>query len=497
MTRAAARSRLLVLGSYSLFVGWWAALSASRKPFHFDELCTWYAARQPSFDAIWSALAAGADVNPVGFYLVTRLGHEALADQSVAHRLPAMAGFWLMGAGLYFLAERRGGPIAGAVALLVPFSTFAVPYAYEARPYALVLGCASMALLCYQLAADRRARPLALAGLALFLALAVSSHYYAVLLVALFGLAELARSLQTRAADPAIWACMAVSGVPLLLHLPLIRATAAYSGHFWNQAEPLEAAFVYRDLIRGRLFLFVALAFLLWRVWPGETSERFRPLLARADVLGALALAAFPALSVVLGILLRGFTTRYALPGVVGIAALLGLIVAHVWRRRPAPALVFAALLAISPAALALGTARAWLRAERPPVPSLPESVMRVDPSLPVVVASSQYFFPVAHYAPPEWRGRLVFLADPERAARYLKAYTDDRVLAGFAGRTPLRIEEYEEFVRTTPRFLLFVPPWGANVWLDRQLAADGAELTGVDAEEGRLFLVTTSGRAE
>jgi hypothetical protein len=485
----AIRLRLCLLGLYALFVTVWATLSSLVKPFHFDELCSWYVARQPSVREMWQALAAGADVNPIGFYVITRFFDDLVSPAAIGHRTPAIIGFLLMGLGLFVLAERRGGPAAGAIAALVPFSTFAVTYAYEARPYGLVLGCTSMALLCYVSAVERRARPVALAGFVVFLAVALSSHYYAALLIPLFGAAEVARSARSHRADLAVWACLAIVCIPLAFHAPLIRALSIYSGRFWEVARPSDLLFIYLDLTRSRLLVIVVIGFVLWRWTARGAGERLTVLFERADVLAALALTAFPAAAVVGGLVANGFTARYALPGVVGIAATLGLLAGNVWRERPAAAVALATLLALTPVGLMLEAVGSSLGGNVPP--SVPESIVRRTESLPVVVASSHDFFQLAHYAPPALQSRLVYVADPDRASAILGIYTDDRVLLGFAGRTPIRIERYESFISRNPQFLLYVPSWGAKVWIDWQLIKDGADIRLVDVEEGHLYLVS------
>src|SRR5262249_22574769 len=81
----------------------------------------------------------------------------------------------------------------------------AYSYAYEARGYGMVLGFAGAAVVCWDLARSPRWRPVALLGLPVCLALAVATHFYAVLLVVPLALAELARSLKRRRTDWWVW----------------------------------------------------------------------------------------------------------------------------------------------------------------------------------------------------------------------------------------------------------------------------------------------------
>ncbi len=64
----------------------------------------------------------------------------ALGDGLLATRLPSLVGFGLGCVCLGLFVRRRVGLAGGTVALLVPSVTAGYDYAYEARPYGLLLG---------------------------------------------------------------------------------------------------------------------------------------------------------------------------------------------------------------------------------------------------------------------------------------------------------------------------------------------------------------------
>ena len=195
-----------------------AAGKASERLLWHDELFTLYAS-QLSPAALWEALADGLDLQPPLGYLVTRITTSTLGDGLVAMRVPSLVGFGLGCVCLGLFVKRRVGLAGGTVALLVPSVTAGYDYAYEARPYGMLLGLTGVALLLWQATERPRSRRLAALGLAIALAIAVSLHYYGVLLVAPLAVGE---SLRIRRGTPGgipVWlamaaGCLAAAGVP-------------------------------------------------------------------------------------------------------------------------------------------------------------------------------------------------------------------------------------------------------------------------------------------
>ena len=211
---------------------------AARKPLWYDELVVLHVARLRTLADLWAALRAGADFNPPLYHVATHGTFAVLGAGSLATRLPAMIGFWVMALSLFRFVGRRCGPLYGWVGLLFPLTTGAYGlYAYEGRSYGAVLGCCGLALVCWQSAAEGERRGIALAGLALSLGAAVASHYYAVLLFIPLLLGEMVRWLSRRRVDPAMGLALLAGLVPLALLLPLIQEAMAYRHSFWARPE--------------------------------------------------------------------------------------------------------------------------------------------------------------------------------------------------------------------------------------------------------------------
>lgn len=221
---------LVGAASYCALVAWLAA----EKPLGNDELFTLYFSRLPGFDDVWRELETGVEQTPPFFYLVTRASQRMLGDNDVALRLPELGAVLLAAGCMLAVVARRSTLVHGTIAALLLLATQAGFYAYEARPYALVLGFVALCFLLWQLRLDGGG-PLVVTGLALAATAAVATHYYAVLALLPFVVAEATRAVGRRRLDAAVAGAFAVSLVPLLVAAPLIEAARAYSGSFWTE----------------------------------------------------------------------------------------------------------------------------------------------------------------------------------------------------------------------------------------------------------------------
>ena len=221
---------LVGAASYCALVAWLAA----EKPLGNDELFTLYFSRLPGFDDVWRELETGVEQTPPFFYLVTRASQRMFGDNDVALRLPELGAVLLAAGCMLAVVARRSTLVHGTIAALLLLATQAGFYAYEARPYALVLGFVALCFLLWQLRLDGGG-PLVVTGLALAATAAVATHYYAVLALLPFVVAEATRTVGRRRLDAAVAGAFAVSLVPLLVAAPLIEAARAYSGSFWTE----------------------------------------------------------------------------------------------------------------------------------------------------------------------------------------------------------------------------------------------------------------------
>ena len=188
---------------------------ADLKPLWYDELFTFYIAGQGSPSQIWTALGAGLDYNPPLIYVTADISQSLFGFGNVATRLPSILGFLLLMLSVYRFASFRMPLQFALQAMVFVALTGAYWYAYEARPYGLLLGFAALALSCWQ---RRQA-----GALAASLALALLTHCYSVLLLPALFADEFVKYWYARKVDLPIWLALVLPCGIVLGYIPLMR----------------------------------------------------------------------------------------------------------------------------------------------------------------------------------------------------------------------------------------------------------------------------------
>ncbi len=147
MARWVEGDKLLSFLIFSFFYFLGACGKASSKLFWFDELFSLYVAQLPSLSAIWNALHEGVDKHPPLHYLLIRASHWVFGTGELATRLPFIIGYWLALLFLFLLIAKRWGSLIAYLSVIFLCLSGFYGYAFEARPYALVLACCSVSLL--------------------------------------------------------------------------------------------------------------------------------------------------------------------------------------------------------------------------------------------------------------------------------------------------------------------------------------------------------------
>ena len=487
---------------------YWTATAAlaSRKLMWNDELYTYYVATLPSMREVWAALLSGGEQTPPFFYFTTRVAMDAFGASNISIRLPQMVGFWVMTLSLLVFVKRRTSWLPALCAAAFPLVTTAYYYAFEARAYGMVLGFAGVALVSWQSAALGRRRALSLICLAVSLAAAVSSHYYAVFVILPLALGELTRAVESRRLDLPIWAALTFPAVPLALHLPLLRAGQAYSGAFWSPPQWVNVPDFYAHLLNPALVglaVILVLAILHSLVVRSDGPSVAGPRAAAlpvAEIVAACGFILIPFVAVIVAKAFTGaFTYRYAIAAVLGFAVLAGFGAAVVFRTR---ALMRVAAVGCLATWFALSQARELIY---PTGFSLPvnintitqpvEWLKAVPGDLPFVVADPHSFAVLSHYGPPEMKSRMVYLADPGLALKRLGHNSVERgmldLLKPWFG---MNVVEFEPFVARHPRFLLYGDFYelGFLNWITAELQGRGMRLELLNRAGDDLFLVAS-----
>ena len=236
----------------------------SHRLFWYDEIVTAHLAGLPNLATILDALGHGADGLPPGYYILAMTTQRLFGSSEVAARLPSALA---MTAGLlvtFDCARRLSDSLHGLIALAVLTCSFLPYYGYEARSYAIYFMLAALSLWIWTCTSDDKRLPAIAFGAVLFLA--VTIHYYAVLLLVPYGLWELYCWKPWQRPSPKLMA--GISGVALAILL-MSKLMLSYSHQFSAAflATPWRPSFsglrsVFYDLLPDGLLLLVLV--MLW-----------------------------------------------------------------------------------------------------------------------------------------------------------------------------------------------------------------------------------------
>ncbi len=470
-----------------------AALDGSHgKPLWHDELFTSYLAQAPSLGAMWRDLNTH-DLNPPLVYLLTRWSFQLFGVNTLAARLPEMLFFVVLMLGVFRFVSRRMGAVFGlfAVALLLLGKTFEL--GYEARPYALLLGLLSLALVAWQEAAGgnrRLALPLLFAANAGMLL----SHIFSVPAICAIVAGELWRWRRRSAPD---WPVLAALLLPFLLtalYLPMLRnhSDAIYPQAFQPTGETIFEFYiglVEREMIGLLLTSLVVLLAL------GPTALRGRGgwSFTQPEWVAILGLLSLP-LALMLQLMAShgAFFARYGAAAAVAVvclaAALLGRWTSAAGSLDPRAALLGVLIaLAISDhtfngiAAIVSGEAFLLPRHADPvlPVCGACAASAHAGPggtALPLVAASGLTFLELNHNEPLATAQRVFYLINAEASKHYSNANIFEQtpqLVARF--HLPGHAVDYREFTRANPHFFVLGKYDWPEDWLLRKLVDDGA----------------------
>jgi len=472
--------QLPVLALLSILYFWQTCDLAARRPIWYDEFFTYRISQVPTLAALWAALADGVDLNPPGHYLIIR-GFMALFGNSLfVARLPAILAFWVLGLCLYRFVSLRTSALYGLAAVLLVMTTRTYSqYAIEARPYGVVLACCGIALVCWQEAVAGRRRPWSVLGFYLSLTLAISCHYYAVLLLVPFGLAELVRLAQRRRLDIPLAGALLAAPLVLIAFIPLLQAVTEYQttftdrpfwpkAHkfFWDQIswteQDLSTMVDYATAPWPLLLGGLAVALLL--PWPRQRRRPRPEGVPLSEGVLVVALTALPVFAVLLGKLITHvYFHRYVLPATAGAASLACLALYRHSRGNAMPA-CYIVLVLLAILGLRSFVDKDWFNSQLQELRNAARMVEKLaDKKGPIVVANEDTFVKLVHHAPESLARRLVYLSDRQLCLRHMEYDTIQRAMDTLCRWTPLAVEDYQSFVTAHPRFQAYIfrqPGW-------------------------------------
>jgi hypothetical protein len=449
----------LILSAYTVCYFCFALNRALKHPLWLDEVSTLWMCRLPDLGHIWGVLALNAaDTAPPAFYAITRLLLHLTGNDHIGIRLLSIVGFYSAQIGIFLFTRVRLGPAVGLFAMLLPIATAGLAYATDGRPYAAVLGCFAMAMWFWQSRAED-AKWGSSVGLWLSLAIAISLHFFAVLILVPIAAAELARAFTRKKVDWQCWAAIIASLVPLIIYFPLIirmrpGALAATSAPGFYARPTLRALIdAYQQLFAppgwGALIAVIAVVFLAARlVWPSSEEPGNGVGFNVSETVLAISLLLFPLFVYVFARLLtHTFHVRYSLPAIFGYCVVAAALLALLPQRAILALLLSAAQVAV----MAVGSFRELRR--MPGTPDI-EVIQTVRDDLPIVVGQGLNFIELMQNAPPHLRDRLVYLPVPDGVPN--ADPTNDTIVKNWARIYPLPVYPASEFLAGHSMFILY-----------------------------------------
>lgn len=487
-----AESRAVAWGVFTVLYAIPTVYLARLKLFWDDEFFTLYLSRTPSWHDLLRALATGADQHPPSFYYLTHLVTTLFGSSHVTVRLPAILGFWLLCICLYEIVRDLATPEWAVVAMFFPLTTEFYYYASEARGYGLVCGFSALALLSWLRSTAEEKRMIYLPLLAVALAAAVASHYYAVLVVIALALGELVRTRYTKKIDWPNWIAFTGACVPILAFLGTIRSARGYSSHFW--AVPVWSnalAFYPKEFGLGAFAvvgtLAVASSFRMIRDKQIDelTASWRKPSWAPWQAVAICTLAALPIPTMMLAkFVTHGFAPRYCIFALIGVTVLLFYFLSRFALRRSTATIGIVACVLIFMVQVRQYNSnyqdtREWLDEDVIALSSLPDA--------PIAAMEVSVAHRLSYYAPRRLASRVVYVADPEASVSYLGQDTVDRGLLDLRPWFPIDIVRADSFLAENRQFYVYGQSnqWS---WLTFDMAKWGQTKLMARGEQGRLL---------
>ncbi len=476
----------------------------------YDEYVTYRIAALPGVGDIWRFFADGLDTTgPLSALVAHPAARHCVQYPELAMRLPFLMIALGFGLGIFGFLRRRYPAGIALAALLVPLQMPKVTEVlFQARSYPFVLGCTGLALWLWQSAAEGRGRPWSVAGLWFTLALAMNAHFYALLLVLPFALAQLLHEREKGKADgpmrlalllsPLGWLPVAAGG---------LMAHRYYGQHFWSGPTFDIVGDVYEGWVMQswELMLVIVMFLVGLGIFQARTGKTLSPGtssggtssggtcsgLRRCEWVLAVGLFFLPLYGWMASLLVGAFHWKYVMASSAGFVLVLLAGIAESCRRDRRAAVVFFAMIAmlflcnddggylgdgvvalLDPAQVhrdfeAKVRQQAW--------------VQRLNRSaLPVAVDNDTYKT-VDFYAEPELAQRTWGLTDLAESEVYPRAMTDQTNLVQFAKRLPIRTMDVAAFMRQNPHFLMVVQREPMHYeWLPQYLMARQRDTAGL-----------------
>ncbi len=289
-----------------------------------DEFITFYIAKLNSLRAIRTALSNGADPNPPAAHYLAMWSMRLFGDSALAVRLPAILASLLGVICLFVFLKRRVPVIYAAAGACFFMSTAAFNYSYEARSYALSLGFAMLSLVLWRESIEGAHPRVAAVGLAVTLALGISSNYFGVLAFFPIAAGELVRNIENRKIEYRVWLALAFGGLPIFAYMPLINhAIKTFGPHAWNKPTPDFLTDSYEEMVDAVLYpglAMMAAGVAAW-LYQRKKPRNYSAVLPRHELTAVVVNMAYPFIAYAIAVARAGMISpRFVIPMCYGFA---------------------------------------------------------------------------------------------------------------------------------------------------------------------------------
>jgi Dolichyl-phosphate-mannose-protein mannosyltransferase len=443
-----------------------ATAQSALKPFWWDELASYDIAQLPTASDVWSFFRAGLDTPSPVPTLVVHAALHAIGTSEVQVRFPFEAGYLLMCLCLYGIVARRYGAAWGLAAMLMPAISGSFYFASELRAYGIILGALGAAIYCWQgIPPGRWARRLGIAGVFAGCTIAIACHIFSIFVLIPFGVAQLVRDRGNRRIDFPVWLALALSPVSLIPEWPGMQtAHRTYAGVFWSKPHSGEILFSYSYAMGIGWTVAVILVLLAWPA----IKHRFPALLEESHDNGFdaaewtlfAALALMPWFVWPLSHLIGVYVPRYVLPLMMGVVLLVVAGSAEALKRSrfAGCAMALAFLLAFAHDKLPEVRSAWHSRGSRSAALARQPWIAALEANpLPIVAPTTPAYSEMQHYLPPQLEQRLTYTLNTPDAISQEEGRDAQLSMRLFTTRLPLHVEEFSDYAREHPSFLLLV----------------------------------------
>lgn len=406
-------------------------------------------------------------------------------DHHKVIRIPAGIGFFILVLCTFFFLKRLSGIKLAVIATALLLASQTLYYASEARPYGVVLGMWGASLLFWQ-SARHSARWLPVVGLAVAIAIAINTHYFAILMPIPIVIAELVSFRRGGAHSWRVLAAIAIGYATMVLWLPFLKAASQYAANYYSGFTMADLASAYRyvlswlpisksvrDLISVPFLLFVfAGIFILIRRGAFRKSER------SAEWIALCISCAVPFFGAALAYKQHTILwPRYVLYPLTGFCALAAVGIGALVRRTTG---LYAALIVIL--AVACAQEVSAIRENRIGAAREVQPLPPISPDETVVISDAFKLMGMEstdeHPSP-----QLAYVYDRDQEMKYFHSDSTTREILNAAKIVTLPVYDADSFLKSHSTFVVAgwrdYDSWWYHSWKDKNLKIDSVEKDG------------------